>query len=113
MNPIVDQYIASFPLEIQDILKKIRTIALSAHPDIKEAFKYNMPTYMLKKNIFHFAANKNHLGIYPTPAPIEYFKDELKGYQTTKGGIQFPYNQIIPYDLIRRIFEFQVKRMEK
>ncbi len=107
----VDQYISSFPADIQKILNKVRQLALSAHPDTKEAMKYNMPTYVLKKNIFHFAANKNHLGIYPTPAPIEHFKEELKGFQTSKGAIQFPYNETIPYDLIARILEFQVKRM--
>lgn len=107
----VDDYISKSPQDIQSILNKIRSMILETHPKIQEAFKYQMPTYVLKKNIFHFAANKNHLGIYPTPHPIEHFKDELFGYKTSKGAIQFPYHKEIPYELIQKIISFQVNKM--
>ncbi|PKK96951.1 MAG: hypothetical protein CVV58_03720 [Tenericutes bacterium HGW-Tenericutes-3] len=104
----VDNYIKQFSEDIQVILNEVRHIVLSAHPKINETFKYQMPTYVLNKNIFHFAANKNHLGIYPTPQPIEHFKKDIAKYKSSKGAIQFPYNQEIPYDLIRMIVSYQV-----
>lgn len=105
----MDEYIAGFPDDIQEILRKIRATIREAAPDAKEAIKYRMPTYVLNGNLVHFAAFKNHIGFYPTPAGIEAFQDELSPYKSGKGSVQFPLNQPIPFDLIRRIVEFRVK----
>ncbi len=69
-----------------------------------------MPTFYLNGNLVHFAAFKRHIGFYPTPAGIEEFQDELKAYPTSKGAIQFPLDQPIPYDLIARITTFRVRQ---
>ena len=74
-----------------------------AAPDAEETIKYQMPTFMLKGNLVHFAAFKKHIGFYPVPTGIEAFKDELSAYKQGKGSVQFPLDQPMPYDLIRRI----------
>ena len=105
----IDDYIAGFPPEVQEILQKIRMTIRQAAPDAEETIKYLMPTFTLKGNLVHFAAFKKHIGFYPVPTGIEQFKDELSVYKGGKGSVRFPLDQPIPYDLIRRIVEFRVQ----
>jgi uncharacterized protein YdhG (YjbR/CyaY superfamily) len=68
-----------------------------------------MPTFALHGNVIHYAANKNHLGIYPGLSGMEHFAGELAAYTTSKGAIQFPYAKAIPYELIGRIAAFRAQ----
>lgn len=105
----IDEYIAGFPPDIQEILQKIRTTIHEAAPGAQETIKYRMPTFTLNGDLVYFAAFKNHIGFYPIPTGIEEFKDELSAYKTGKGSVQFPLDKPIPYDLIRRIVQFRVQ----
>jgi uncharacterized protein YdhG (YjbR/CyaY superfamily) len=105
----IDEYITAFPKNIQDILQKVRQTIRESAPDAKEAISYQMPTFKLNGNLVHFAAFKNHIGFYPTPSATEEFQKELSPYKSGKGSIQFPLNEPIPYDLIRKIVMFRVK----
>ncbi len=109
----IDDYIAEFPPEIQDILQKIRITIKSAAPDAEEKISYQMPTFVLYGNLVHFAAFKNHIGFYPTPSGVDGFKDELVEYVSAKGSIQFPLSSPIPYDLISRIVTYRVAENTK
>ncbi|HSK77882.1 MAG TPA: DUF1801 domain-containing protein [Thermoanaerobaculia bacterium] len=104
----IDEYIAGFPKDVQEILEKIRKTIREAAPDAEEAIKYQIPTFTLKGNLVHFAAFKKHIGFYPAPRAIEEFKDELSVYKGAKGSVQFPLGEPIPYDLISRIVKFRV-----
>lgn len=104
----IDEYIATFPEDIQKILQEIRATVQAAAPDAKEKISYQMPTFDLKGNLVHFAAFKNHIGFYPTPSGTEAFREEIARYQGAKGSIRFPLNEPMPLDLIRRIVEFRV-----
>ena len=84
-----------------------RTIREAA-PDAVEAISYQMPTFKLNGNLVHFAAYKNHIGFYPTPSGVEAFREELSAYKVSKGAIQFPIDQPMPLDLVRRIVQFRV-----
>ena len=105
----IDEYIATFPKDIQGILEKIRETIRNAAPNAKETINYQMPTFTLEGNLVHFAAYKNHIGFYPTPTGIEKFKKELSVYAGAKGSVQFPLDKPIPYDLISKIVKFRVK----
>lgn len=110
----IDQYIAGFPAEIQERLERIRAAIREEAPDAEEAIKYRMPTFVLKGNLVHFAAFKNHIGFYPAPEGIEAFQEELSRYEGAKGTVRFPLDQPIPLDLIRRIVRYRVeKNLEK
>ncbi len=104
----IDEYIAGFPPDIQVILEKIRATIKDAAPDAEEAISYQMPTFRLKGNLVHFAAFKNHIGFYPTPAGTEQFREQLSAYKGGKGSVRFPLDQPIPYDLISEIVKFRV-----
>ncbi|MBE2197209.1 MAG: DUF1801 domain-containing protein [Anaerolinea sp.] len=103
----IDEYIAGFPPDVQEILEKIRITIRKAAPDAEETISYQMPTFKLKGNLVHFAAFKKHIGLYPTPTGIEEFKDELSAYKNAKGSVQFPLDKPIPFDLISRIVAFR------
>ena len=105
----IDEYIAGFPTDIQDRLQQIRQTIREAAPDAEEAIKYQMPTFILKGNLVHFAAFKNHIGFYPAPSGIEQFQDKLAMYKGAKGSVRFPLNQPIPFDLISEIVKFRVR----
>ena len=104
----VDEYIAGFPPDVQEILEKVRATIRAAAPDSQETINYQMPTFTLNGNLVHFAAYKKHIGFYPTPSGIKKFKNELAAYKGAKGSVQFPLDQPIPYDLIAQIVAFRV-----
>lgn len=96
----VDQYIAAAPAERQATLKKVRQTIKAVLPEAVEKNSYQMPTYHQGENIVHFACAKQHLGFYPTPSAITAFQEDLQPYKTSKGAVQFPFAQPIPYELI-------------
>lgn len=104
-----EEYFALFPEEVQDILKQVRQTIRQAAPEAIEKISWQMPTFWQKENLVHFAAMKNHIGIYPGESGVSAFADKLTGYKTSKGAIQFPLSEPIPYDLIREITRFRVK----
>ena len=77
----IDEYIASFPPDIQARLEAMRATIRAAAPDAEEKISYQMPTFFLKGNLVHFAAFKQHIGFYPAPRGIEEFKEELVDLQ--------------------------------
>lgn len=104
----IDEYIATFPKDIQDKLEALRATIRAAAPEAEEKISYQMPTFFLKGNLVHFAAFKNHIGFYPAPRGIEEFKGELSMYKGAKGSVQFPLDQPLPLDLVSRIVRFRV-----
>lgn len=105
----IDEYIAGYPANVQEILRTIRAVIREEAPDAEEAIKYQLPTFVLNGNLVHFGAFKNHIGFYPAPQGIEQFKEELSAYKGAKGSVQFPLDQPMPLDLIRRIVRFRVQ----
>lgn len=107
MNEI-DGYISSFPEGVKEKLIAIRTIIKEEAPEAIEKFSYQMPTFYLNGNLVHFAAFKKHIGFYPTPSGIEAFEEELKLYKNAKGSVQFPLDQPLPLELIRKMVRYRV-----
>ena len=105
----IDEYIATFPENVQDILGKIRKVIREAAPEAEETSSYGMPTFKLNGNLVHFAAYENHIGFYPTPSGIETFKEELSAYKGGKGSVQFPIDKPVPFDLVEKIVFFRVE----
>jgi uncharacterized protein YdhG (YjbR/CyaY superfamily) len=109
-----DEYIAGFPKETQQILQKIRTTIKKAVPQSEEIISYAMPAFSLNKKVLvYFAGYKNHIGFYATPSGHKEFEEALSKYKQGKGSVQFPLNQLIPYDLIKRIVEFRANQNRK
>ena len=105
----IDEYIKGFPAPIQKLLQQVRETIKKAAPDADETIKYSMPTFTLNGNLVHFAAFKNHIGLYPTPNGIDAFKKELSVYKGAKGSVQFPLDQPMPLELIAKIVKYRVE----
>jgi uncharacterized protein YdhG (YjbR/CyaY superfamily) len=105
----IDEYISTFPQNIQAILEDIRQATRTAAPEATETINYQIPTFKLNGNLVHFAAYKNHIGFYPTASGIKAFKKELSTYKWSKGAVQFPLDRPIPFDLIKRIVAFRIQ----
>jgi uncharacterized protein YdhG (YjbR/CyaY superfamily) len=105
----IDEYIAAFPMNVQERLSEMRLTIRKAAPDAEEKISYRMPAFTLKGMLVYFAAHKNHIGFYPFTTSIRAFSSELTSYHTSKGGIQFPHKSPLPLILIKRMVEFRVK----
>ncbi|MCI8693852.1 MAG: DUF1905 domain-containing protein [Lachnospiraceae bacterium] len=90
----IEEYILSQDVDKQEELRQIRRILREALPEAEERISWSMPTYWKKHNILHFAASKEHIGLYPGPEAVRQFAEELQGYKTDKGTIRIPYGRI-------------------
>lgn len=99
----VDEYIAGFSGRTRELLQELRAAIRAAAPLATEKISYRMPTFFLEGNLVHFAAFKEHIGFYPTPSGVEGFEAELARYKSGKGSVQFPLDEPLPLDLVRRI----------
>jgi uncharacterized protein YdhG (YjbR/CyaY superfamily) len=106
----IDEYIAQFPPQTRKLLEEMRALIRASAPDATETISYAIPTFDLNgHHLVHFAGFKKHVGFYPVPSGMEAFKEELEPYKSGKGSAQFPLDQPLPKDLIRRIVEFRVE----
>ena len=105
----INEYIAGFPKDVQNILEQVRSTIKKAVPEAEETISYAIPTFTLNGNLIYFAAFKNHIGLYPAPRGNEAFKKELSKYKGGKGTVQFPLDEPIPLNLITKIVKFRVK----
>ncbi len=108
----VSDYIKSADKEKQGLLREIRTIVIDTVPDAQEGIAYGMPAYTWKgKPLFYFAAMKGHLGLYPTPGPIQVCAELLKDFSTSKGCIRVPYGVKVSKKLITALLKHRIKEI--
>jgi uncharacterized protein YdhG (YjbR/CyaY superfamily) len=105
----VDEYIATFPKNVQAILQELRQAIKDAAPQAQEAISYQMPAFKLNGMLIWFAAFKDHVSFFPKVSGIEAFKDKLANYKTSKGTLRFPLDEPIPIDLVKETVRYRVK----
>jgi uncharacterized protein YdhG (YjbR/CyaY superfamily) len=106
----IDEYIGTFPDDIQSRLESMRQIIKSVIPGAIETISYQIPTFKINnKNIVHFSAYKKHIGLYPGSSAIEHFKEELSQYKCSKAAVQFPLDNPIPSELVKKIVIFRAR----
>jgi uncharacterized protein YdhG (YjbR/CyaY superfamily) len=108
----VEAYIASFPKEVQTVLKKIRATIKRTLPEASERISYSIPTYRLERDVIHFGAFKRHIGLYP-PVREPALAARLSKYRGKKGNLQFPLDRPMPYALIGTIAKSLAKPRSK
>ncbi len=106
----IDEYIAAFSPEVQAILERIRQTVRAAVPEAQETISYQMPTFKLGRVLIHFAAFKQHIGVYPPVSGDAELEKAVSPYAGEKGNLRFPLDQPIPYDLIERIVKHRAAR---
>ena len=110
----IDEYIVTFPEDVQNILEELRTTIKAAAPKAEEAISYNIPAIKLNgKFLISFAGWKNHISIYPIPTGSEAFNKEVSRYIEGKGTLKFPLDKLLPLKLITKIVKLKVAENRK
>ncbi|MFD3406744.1 iron chaperone [Kribbella sp. NPDC058693] len=100
----VDEYIASFPEEVREVLEQVRRTIHAAAPGAGEKISYQIPTITLDdKPLMYFSGWKAHIAVYPLPPLDDALAIAIDPYRSGKGTLKFPLNKPIPYDLITRL----------
>jgi len=108
-----DEYLADVPEPARGTLNKMRAAIRSAVPaEATETISYRMPAFKHKRVLVWFAAFSNHCSLFPTAAVIAAFKDELKGFSTSKGTIHFATDKPLPVALIKKLVKARVEQIE-
>lgn len=105
----IDEYIKTFPEEVQSILEAVRQAIRSVAPEAEELISYQMPAFKQNGILVYFAGYKHHIGFYPTSSGIKAFKKDIEPYKSSKGAVQFLIDKPIPYDLVKKIVLFRLK----
>ncbi len=106
----VDEYLAAVPEPARSTLKKIRAAIRSVVPEeATEAITYRMPAFKYKGFLVGYAAFREHCSLFPGPAPIALFKEELKRYPTSKGTIRFPVDKPLPAALVKKLVKERLR----
>jgi uncharacterized protein YdhG (YjbR/CyaY superfamily) len=104
----IDEYIATFPPDVQQILRQVRAAIRDAAPDAEETISYQIPTFTLNgRHLVYFAGYGKHVAVYPAPVANPDFAAEMAIYGSGKGTVKFPLDRPIPFDLIRKIVKFR------
>jgi uncharacterized protein YdhG (YjbR/CyaY superfamily) len=109
----VDAYLAGVPEPARSFLSKMRAAIRSVvPPEATETISYRIPAFKHKRVLVWFAAFANHCSLFPTASVIEAFRDELKGFSTSKGTVHFPLDKPVPTALIKKLVKARVAQSE-
>ena len=111
----IDDYIATFPEDVQKTMEQLRKTIKAAAPKAEEKISYQMPTFALNgKYLVYFAGWKTHIAFYGAPRGNPEFKEDLSAYETGQGTLKFPLNKPMPLKLISKIVKFRaVENLKK
>ena len=105
----IAEYIDAAPKEARKKLRELHACIRKSAPGVTEGLKWGMPAFSYKRILVTFAAFKNHIGFYPTPAAVKAFSEDISKYVTASASIQFPLEKPLPLPLIRKITAFRVR----
>jgi uncharacterized protein YdhG (YjbR/CyaY superfamily) len=110
----IDEYLAGVPEPARGALNKVRAaIRSAAPPEATETISYRIPAFKYKGVLVWFAAFSDHCSLFPTAAVIEEFKNELKGFSTSKGTIHFTTDKPLPVALVKKLVKARVAQNER
>lgn len=108
----VNEYLNQFTGEIRSRLDTMRSLIRTEAPDAVESFSYGLVGYKLRgKPLVYFGGFAHHIGFYATPNGHAAFADDFAKYKQGKGSVQFPLDQHLPIDLIRRVVRYRVENI--
>ena len=108
----MDSYLAALPEEQRTALENVRATIKAAAPEAAEAISYGIPGYKYRgRPLIHFGAAKNHCAIYGA-AVAESDKEDLEGYDISKGTIRFSPDRPLPAELVERLVKARMGEIE-
>ena len=99
----IDEYLSRVSDDKRSALQRLRETILRVIPMAEECISYQMPAFRYDGRVLvYFGAAANHCAFYPG-GMVKNFKDELDGYETSKGTIRFQPERPLPASLVHRI----------
>jgi len=111
----VDEYLAGVPEPARSTLRMVQATIRSVVPaGTTEGISYGMPTFKYIGPLVGFAAFSDHCSFFPMNSSlIETFKDELKGFETSKGTIRFAIDKPLPVSLLKKLVRTRIAENER
>jgi uncharacterized protein YdhG (YjbR/CyaY superfamily) len=111
----VEAYLAAVPEPARTTLEKVRATIRSVVPaEATEGLSYGMPAFRYKGALVGYAAFKDHCSFFPMNASlIDTMKEELKGYRTSKGTLQFPSDKPLPATLLKKMVKARIAENDR
>lgn len=108
----VAEYLDCVPEPARSTFRQIRAAIRSVMPpQAVEIISYRIPAFKHKRVVVWFAAFSDHCSLFPTAAVIEAFKNELKGFSTSKGTIHFPIDKPVPTTLVKKLVKARLAQL--
>ena len=102
----VDDYISTFPPEVQAVLQAVRQTIHAAAPGAKESISYQIPTFSIGgRPVVYLAGWTKHISIYPIPDLDEKLEQQIAPYLSGKGTAKFGLGKPIPHELIMALVQ--------
>jgi len=107
-------YIAAAPKEQRVALEKLRKTIKAAAPEATEGISYDIVGFKQNgRNVAYFGSWKTHIALYGFGGSvIAAHKAELKPYVQSKGTIQFPADEPIPYRLVTKLVKARIAELK-
>lgn len=110
----IDEYISTFTETTRAALQQVRQVIQQAAPEVEETISYNMPTFKYgNKYLVHFAGYKNHIGFYALATDTPEFAEDFAKFKKSKAAVQFPLDEPMPVDLIKRVVRFNMGKLKE
>lgn len=112
----MEAYLVKVPEPARSTLEKVRAGIRSVVPaGTTEVISYGIPTFRYKgRGLVAYAAFKNHCSFFPLQASlIDEMQDELKGYRTSKGTLQFAQDKPLPAALLKKLVKARVAGVDR
>jgi uncharacterized protein YdhG (YjbR/CyaY superfamily) len=111
----IDDYLNGVTVAQRVVLEKLRKTIRVAVPEAEECINYGVAAFRLNgKALVGFGAGADHCSFYPmTGHTLEAFKDDLKGFKTSKGAINFQPDKPLPAALVRKLVRARVAEIER
>lgn len=108
-----DEYFEAQTPSDQKLLNQIKSAVLEVVPDAEACISYQMPTFKRNGILIHFAAMKEHIGLYPGSEAVFHFQQQIKPFDSSKGTIRVPKSSPMPIQLIQDICLFRIKKISE
>jgi uncharacterized protein YdhG (YjbR/CyaY superfamily) len=109
----VEEYLASLPVTVQEIIGNLRAVIRSAAPDSNEIFRYRIPIFEHYGHLVGYTAYQDHYSLHMmSPELMRTFEGELEPYDRTTATIHFSYDDPLPRDLIYRLVKARMAENE-
>jgi len=106
----IDEYLAVLSDDQRAALEKLRKTIRAAAPEAQECISYQLAAFRLEgRMLVAFGATPKHCAFYlMSGSTVAAYKDELAGYDTSKGTIRFQPGKPLPAALVRKLVKARI-----